>query len=160
MLTSWKGEVIQEFLRTVPLFAELDDDELAHVLMAGLLRRYPAGALILKEGSEGAQLHVIHQGRVRIGKVVPGVGEEALTILGPGEYFGEIEFLDGGSASAQAIAHTECEILSIPHGEVADLMGRPELANKFLWAFARTLARRLRDSNQRVVSLFALSRPH
>jgi CRP/FNR family cyclic AMP-dependent transcriptional regulator len=152
--------VIQEFLRTVPLFQELDDDELAHVLMAGLVRRYPQGALILKEGAESGQLFVIHQGRVRIGKVVPGVGEEALTILGPGEYFGEVEFLDGGLASAQAVAHTECEILSLPHAEVADLMVRPELANKFLWAFSRTLARRLRESNQRVVSLFALSRPH
>jgi CRP/FNR family cyclic AMP-dependent transcriptional regulator len=152
--------MIQEFLKTVPLFRDMDDDDLAHVLMAGLVRRYPEGALILKEGSEGAQLHVIHQGRVRIGKVVPGVGEEALTILGPGEYFGEVEFLDGGSASAQAVAHTECEILAIPHAEVMALMARPELANKFLWAFGRTLARRLRESNQRVVSLLALSRPH
>jgi CRP-like cAMP-binding protein len=143
--------MIQEFLRTVPLFRELDDDELTHVLMAGLVRRYPEGALILKEGSEGGQLHVIHEGRVRIGKVVP---------LGPGEYFGEVELLDGGAASAQAVAHTECEILALPHSEVAQLMARPELANKFLWAFARTLARRLRDSNQRVVSLFVLSRPH
>ena len=152
--------MIQEFLRTVPLFQELDDDELARVLMAGMVRRYPQGALILKEGSEGGQLYVIHEGRVRIGKVVPGVGEEALTILGSGEYFGEVEFLDGGRASAQAVAHTECEILALPHAEVADLMARPELANKFLWAFSRTLARRLRESNQRVVSLFALSRPH
>lgn len=151
--------MIQEFLRTVPLFAELDDDELARVLMAGLVRHYPEGALIIKEGAEGAQLHVIHEGRVRIGKVVPGVGEEALTILGPGDYFGEVEFLDGGTASAQAVAHTDCEILAIPHADVAELMRRPELANKFLWAFARTLARRLRDSNQRVVSLFVLSRP-
>lgn len=152
--------MIQEFLRTVPLFRELDDDELTHVLMAGLVRRYAESALILKEGSEGGQLYVIHEGRVRIGKVVPGVGEEALTILGPGDCFGEVEFLDGGAASAQAVAHTECEILAIPHAEVADLMSRPELANKFLWAFARTLAHRLRESNQRVVSLFVLSRPH
>lgn len=152
--------MIQEFLRTVPLFAELDDDELAHVLMSGMVRRFQAGSVILREGAEAVQLHVIHQGRVRIGKLVPGVGEEAFTILGPGEYFGEVEFLDGGTASAQAIAHTDCEILSIPQAEVADLMNRPELANKFLWAFARTLARRLRESNQRVVSLFALSRPH
>ena len=152
--------MIQEFLRQVPLFAELDDDELAHVLMAGLVRRYAEGAVIIREGAEATQLHVIHEGRVRIGKVVPGVGEEALTILGPGDYFGEVELLDGGTASAQAVAHTGCEVLAIPHSEVVALMGRPELANKFLWAFSRTLARRLRESNQRVISLFALSRPH
>jgi hypothetical protein len=38
-------------------------------------------------------------------------------------------------------------------------MRRPELANKFLRALARTLAERLRESNQRVAGLFALSRP-
>jgi hypothetical protein len=37
---------------------------------------------------------------------------------------------------------------------------RPELAARFLGYFARTLAGRLRESNQRVVSLFALSRSH
>ena len=152
--------MIQEFLRRVPLFAELDDDELTHVLMAGLVRRHPEGTIIIREGAEASQLHVIHQGRVRIGKVVPGVGEEALTILGPGQYFGEVELLAGGTASAQAVAHTACEVLAIPYSEVDLLMRRPELANKFLRAIARTLAERLRESNQRVVSLFALSRPH
>jgi CRP-like cAMP-binding protein len=151
--------MIQEFLRQVPLFAELDDDELTHVLMAGLVRRYPEGTLIIREGAEASQLHVIHEGRVRIGKVVPGVGEEALTILGPGESFGEVELLAGGTAAAQAVAHTDCEVLAIPYPEVAQLMRRPELANKFLRALARTLAERLRESNQRVAGLFALSRP-
>ena len=61
---------------------------------------------------------MIHQGQVRISKVVPGVGEEALAILGPGDFFGEIEFFDGAPASAHAIAHTDCEILSVPHGEI------------------------------------------
>lgn len=150
---------IQEFLKTVSLFRELDDDELAQVLMVGLVRRYPERAVILTEGSAGGQLHVIHQGKVRISKVVPGVGEEALTILSPGDFFGEIEFLDGAPASAHAIAHMECEILSIPHEEIRALMeSRPNLSAKFLWAFGQTLARRLRDSNQRMASLFAISR--
>jgi CRP-like cAMP-binding protein len=93
--------------------------------------------------------------------VVPGFGEEAFVILDPGAIFGEVEFLDGGTACAQAVAHTDCEVLTIPHGEVSDLMNRrPELAARFLGYFARTLAARLRESNQRVVSLFALSRSH
>jgi len=151
--------VIQEFLRQVPLFAELDDDELARVLMAGLVRRYPEGALIIREGAEASQLHVIHEGRVRIGKVVPGVGEEALAILEPGQFFGEIEFFDGAAASAQAVAHEDCEVLAIPHREIRALMdSRPEIGAKFLWAFARTLAGRLRDTNHRVASLLAISR--
>src|SRR5688572_31801497 len=123
--------MIQEFLKTVPLFRELDDDDLAQVLMVGLLRRHPEGAVLTTEGSPGGQLHVIHQGRVRISKVVPGVGEEALAILPPGEFFGEVEFFDGAPASAHAIAHTDCEVLSIPHEEVKRLAeSRPDLSAK------------------------------
>jgi CRP-like cAMP-binding protein len=96
---------------------------------------------------------------VRISKVVPGVGEEALTILGPGEFFGEVEFFDGAPASAHAIAHSDCEVFSIPHQEVRALMeSHPALCAKFLWAFSRTLAGRLRESNQKISSLFAIAR--
>jgi CRP-like cAMP-binding protein len=151
--------MIQEFLRSVPLFAELDDDELALVLMVGVVRRHPQGAVIITEGSPGGQLHVIHSGKVRIGKVVPGVGEEALAILAEADFFGEVEFFDRAPASAQAIAHTDCELFAIPHREIAELMQtRPGLSAKFLWAFARTLATRLRETNQRMASLFAISR--
>jgi len=151
--------MIQQFLKSIPLFRELDDDELAHVLMVGAVKRHREGTAILIDGSPGGQLHVIHQGQVRISKIVPGVGEEALSILGPGEFFGEVEFFDGAPASAHAIAHTECEVLSIPHREIQALMtSRPELAAKFLWAFSRTLATRLRETDQKMATLFALSR--
>jgi CRP/FNR family transcriptional regulator, cyclic AMP receptor protein len=150
---------MQEFLRSVTLFRDLDDEELAQVLMISLVKHYPLGTTILTEGSRGGQLHILHLGQVRISKVVPGAGEEALTILSPGEFFGEVEFFDGAPASAHAIAHSDCEVLSIPHKEMGVLMkARPALAAKFLWAFARTLAARLRETNQRMASLFAISR--
>ena len=151
--------MIQDFLGTVEMFRELDTDDLAHLLMVGLVKRYAPEVEILTEGTIGGRLNVIHQGQVRISKVVPGAGEEALVILGPGEIFGEVEFFDGSPSSAHAIAHTDCEILSIPHEEIRGLMSsRPELTAKFLWALGRTLARRIRSDNQRMASLFAISR--
>jgi len=151
--------MIQEFLRTVPLFHELDDEELTQVLLVALVKRYVAGAPILQEDQPGGQLHVIREGQVRISKTVPGLGEEALTILGPGEFFGEVEFFDGSPASAHAIAHTDCEMLQIPHEEMRTLLkSHPELAVRFFWAFGRTLATRLRETNQRMGSLLAISR--
>jgi CRP-like cAMP-binding protein len=150
---------MQEFLKQVPLFRELDDEELAQVLMAGIVKRFSEGAVILREGESGGQLFVIHSGQVRISKVVPGVGEEALSILSPAEFFGEVEFFDGSPSSAQAIAHSACEVLAVPHEEMAALMrSHPALSAKFLWAFSRTLATRLRETNQRMASLLAISR--
>lgn len=151
--------MIQEFLRTVPLFRELDDDELTQILMVGLVKRYPESTAILTEGESGGRLHVITEGEVRISKNVPGVGEEALAILRQGDFFGEVQFFDGAPASAHAIAHCDCEILSIPHTEVETLIrSRPALAAKFFWAFGRTLAGRLRETNARMATLLAISK--
>ena len=151
--------MIQDFLRTVELFSDLTDDELAHVLMVAMVKRYRAGNAILTEGALGGHLHVIHQGSVRLSKHVPGAGEEALTILGPGEIFGEMEFFDGLAPSSHVIAHTDCAVLSIPHAEVRSLMDhRPELTGKILWALGRSLSRRVRESYRQMASLFAISR--
>ena len=60
--------------------------------------------------------------------------------------------------SADALAHTDCEIFSLPHGELRRLMdSHPSLCAKFLWAFGRKLSHRLRETNQRM-ALFAASR--
>jgi CRP/FNR family transcriptional regulator, cyclic AMP receptor protein len=151
--------MIQQALKSVPIFRELDDDELAQVLMVGLVRRFAKGATVFKEGEAGRSLYVITEGQVRISKVVPGVGEEALSILPRGDLFGEVEFFDGAPSTANAIAHTDCEVLVIPHREMAGMLGsRPSLAAKFFWAFGRTLAGRLRDSDHRMAALLAMSR--
>lgn len=151
--------MIQDFLKTVPLFEALDDEELTQVLLVALLKRYPEGAVIIAEGAPGGRIHVIREGKVRISKIVPGYGEEALAILSAGDAFGEVEFFDGRPPSAHALAHTACEILSIPHVELASLLkARPGLEAKVLWSLGRTLARRLRDSNDKLASLFAVSR--
>jgi CRP-like cAMP-binding protein len=152
-------DVNQEFLKGVALLQELEDDDLTQLLMVGLVKQYARGATILSEGAPGGRLCIIHRGEVRISKVVPGVGEEALAILGAGDFFGEIEFLDGAPASASALAHTDCEVFAIPHHELQGLMrARPALGERFLGAFARTLAHRLRETNKKIVGLVAISR--
>ena len=151
--------MIQQLLRQIPLFKDLGDEDLAQLLMIGLVRKHREGATIVKEGVAGHRLHVICRGRVRISKMIPEVGEEALVILDAGDFFGEIEFLDGAPASASAIAHTACETFSIPHGELrAMLASRPELTARFLWVFAETLAARLRQTDRKLASFLSLGR--
>lgn len=149
----------RESLRKVTLFLGLEDEELDEVWSASSVVRYPAGSVILAEGAQGGNLRVIVEGEVRISKLVPAGGEEALAVLGPGEFFGEVEFFDGSPASAQASAHLDCEILTIPHIHLRRLMDeRPSLTARFLWTFSYTLARRLRETNERMASLLSISR--
>jgi CRP/FNR family transcriptional regulator, cyclic AMP receptor protein len=150
--------LIQQFLRQLPLFEDLSDDDLAQLLMIGLVRRYRDGAAILTEGVPGLRLHVIRRGQVRISKMIPQVGEEALMILGPGDFFGEMEFLDGAPASANAIAHGACEIFSIPHAELRAMMSsRPELTARLLLALGKTLSGRLRETTRKLATFLALA---
>ena len=151
--------MIQNFLRSVELLSDLNDDELAHILMTGMVKRYRAGTPVVSEGAPNGQLFIIRSGQVRLSKHVPGAGEEALTILGPGEMFGEMEFFDGTPPSVHVIAHTDCDLLAIPHDEIHSMMKTdPVLSGKFLWALGRTLSRRVREGHQRMASLFAISR--
>ena len=100
---------------------------------------------------------MIHRGRVRVSKLVAGGGEEALVILGPGDFFGEIEFFDGDASAAHVVAHTDCELLSIPHSELRELMTSDQkLGRTLLWAFARAMSRRIRDTNDRLAALLSI----
>jgi len=150
---------LQGFLQSTPLFAGLDEVIIRKLLLVSLVRRFRPRAEILKEGAPGGLLHLVRSGEVRISKLVPSGGEEALAVVGPGEFFGEVEFFDGAPPSAHAIAHTDCEIVSIPHQDLRRLMeSRPDLGEKLLWAFARSFARRLRETNERLAGLLSISR--
>ena len=123
----------QEFLRAVPLFHDLDDEELTQILLVVLVKRFSAGASILTEEAPGGQLHIIREGQVRISKTVPGLGEEALTILGPGEFFGEACLAGQRLRMSSATAITPSTILSIDTAAMAGLLRQERgLADRFI----------------------------
>ena len=65
-------------------------------------RRYAADGLIFAEGEPGDSLYIVVDGAVRISRMVPGMGEECLAILGRGEVFGELALVDDQPRSADA----------------------------------------------------------
>lgn len=152
-------QVNPEFLRRVRLFEGLDVSELAELLMLGAVKEYRKDDVIFEDGSTGDSFFVIYDGAIRISKVFQQVGEEALTVLGAGEFFGEMSFFDDEPRSARAIAHDDAKLLEIRNQDLkAHLEKRPDVALKFLWAFARTLSQRVRDTNEKFSALFAISR--
>ncbi len=152
--TGHSGEVLRRTL----LFRDLDDDEIAAVLLLGQVAAYPAGSTIFVESAEADRLYVIYDGSIRISKFVEGVGEEALAILQAGDFFGEMALIEHSSRSAHAIAHTEVRLLEIPIPAMADLLESDKtLACKFLWNFCRVLSSRLRETSSKISSLFLIS---
>ncbi|MGZ8853172.1 MAG: cyclic nucleotide-binding domain-containing protein, partial [Thermoanaerobaculia bacterium] len=66
--------------------------------------RFNEGSMMFREGEKGDKLYIVLDGRVRISKFIPGVGEEALTVLDRGEFFGEMNFIDRTHRSSDAVA--------------------------------------------------------
>ncbi len=153
------GGLNPEFLRRVQLFAGLDDSELAEILMLGMVKEHPKDAVIFEDGASGESFYVIYDGSVRISKMFDHMGEEALTVLGAGEFLGEMSFFDDEPRSARAVAHEDAKLLEIRNQALkTHLNDRPAVALKFLWSFSRTLSKRVRDTNAKFSALFAISR--
>jgi CRP-like cAMP-binding protein len=88
-----------EVLQRVPLFADLDEGELAQVASVFKERRFEAGETIIQQGSGAAAFFVIASGEARV--LVDG--EERRT-LGSGDHFGEMALIDAGTRTATVVA--------------------------------------------------------
>ena len=115
---------------------------------------------VFSHGDPGDGLYLILEGAVRISRRVSGIGEEALAVLKPGQYFGEMSIVDDEMPrSADAIAHERTRLLKLPKDDLRDLMFVDrELAYELLWRFVRTLSGRLRDSNDKLLMLTVSSK--
>ena len=147
-------------LSKVSFLRELTPDELDRVLAIARVVRYGKDAVLFKEGDPGAALYIVVDGSVRVSKVVPGARDEAVAFMERGGCFGEMALIDEFPRSADAIAQTDCRVLFFDKDVLLDLLQEdPVIARKILWAFCRTLSMRLRETTDRIVSLFTLARP-
>jgi CRP/FNR family cyclic AMP-dependent transcriptional regulator len=90
--------------------------ELREIASLGAVREFRARTVLLNEGDETDSLYIILEGRVRA-YVSDAAGREAvLSIMGPGEYFGELAF-DHRPRSASVITLEPCRMIVVPRAE-------------------------------------------
>jgi CRP/FNR family cyclic AMP-dependent transcriptional regulator len=147
-----------EFLKKVPMLENLTLQELGKIEKISHVEAFAKDAVIFTEGEPGDCCYVITNGEVRISKMIPNVGEEALAVLKPGDYFGEMALIDNFPRSAHAIANSDVAALVINKTELDKIliMDR-ELGYKLLWAFTKTLSKRLRETNEKMASFLAMT---
>lgn len=147
-----------DILKKVALFEGLTSSQLKKLAAIAEPREFPIGAHLFREGEASKSMFIIVDGRVRISKVVPGIGEEALAILEKGQYFGEMSLIEDSPRSADAIAHSTCKLYELSREKLDQVMFTDkELAYVLLWTFVRTLSARLRETNDKIRGFFALS---
>jgi CRP/FNR family cyclic AMP-dependent transcriptional regulator len=147
-----------KLIKQAAVFSTLEEDELERVAEICKEQSFKFGQTIFKEGEPGNRLYIISTGDVRISRVVPGSGEEALTVLKPGACFGEMAVFDRSERSTDAIANTDCTLLTISRSDFEILLDfNRDVAYKVLWAVVRLLCERLRITNDNLRSFLAMS---
>lgn len=145
-------------IKKAAIFADLDENELERVAEICDEQQFKFGKTIFKEDEPGNRLFIIAEGEVRISRNVPGSGEEALAVLKPGACFGEMAVLDRSTRSTDAIANTDCVLLTITRSDFEMLLDFDrELGYKVLWSVVRLLCDRLRITNDNLRSFLAMS---
>jgi CRP/FNR family cyclic AMP-dependent transcriptional regulator len=115
--------------------------------------RFREGSMVFREGERGEKLYIVLDGRVRISKFIPGVGEEALAVLDRGDFFGEMALIDDKVRSADAKAHDgDATVLSIDRATLNEILSMdPHASLQFLNLLCRMISRRLREINEKIV---------
>jgi CRP-like cAMP-binding protein len=145
-----KGMNIDHFIREIPLFAGLVDEQIQWLAVIVEKRKYSRGKVIFTEGEEATGLYVLHTGRVKIYKLSSEGKEQILHIFGPGEPFGEVAVFAGGQFPAYAEALEVSETLFFPRKKIVELLTKdPSMAMNML----AMLSKRLKYFTQLVENL-------
>jgi CRP-like cAMP-binding protein len=130
-----------DLLRSVPLFADLSDRELAMMAESMKERLFRAGHVIAKEGSHGVGFFVIAEGNAQVTVAGQPVGR-----LGPGDYFGEIALIADSDRTATVTAEAELACYGMTSWEFRPLV---EENAEIAWKLLQAVARKVRDAERR-----------
>jgi CRP/FNR family cyclic AMP-dependent transcriptional regulator len=140
-------------LRSVPLFAGLPSEQLRALASVVMHRSVPRASIIMAAGDPVDCLYIVITGRLKVMMGEADGKEVILSILGPGEFFGEMGLVDDSPRSASVVAIEPCELLSVTKRAFRKcLVENTEVAMTVL----RVVVRRLREADRKIGSLAML----
>jgi len=126
------GELVNEYLaRALPT---LSFDQMLAATHKLQRRRYDAGAMIITEGHNSDAFYIVASGTVEV--VLPRHDQPDVVALelGPGRYFGEMEFFHErrNRASIRACSSSSVEVLELTYDQLSELLGKSEVTRDAL----------------------------
>ena len=128
-------------LEQVPLLAGIDRRELRTLARSLAIRTFNEGELVTREGSGAAGFFLVLEGNA-----VVSVGGALIRSLGRGDHFGEVALLDDSVRSASIVAATDLRCAGMAAWQFRPFV---ETHPKVAWPLLQTLARRLREAEER-----------
>ncbi len=140
-------------LDTIPLFAHLDEEELARIGEVARERSYPKNSVILFEDDPGDALYVVVSGRVKVVLIGEDGREVILSTMDKGNFFGEMSLIDDEPRSAHVIAMENSRLLVLRRDDFHRCLDTtPRIALGLL----RVLSKRLRQADNQIGGLVLL----
>ena len=129
-----------------------------------LVKSYEKDTLIMAECQSGSEMYIIQEGEVHITKVVDDK-EVTLAMLKKGDMFGEMALLENKPRSANAVAHTDCKLMTVNRANFDKMvMTQPQLVARLtttladrIWSMNRQLTNALiQDPYHKMIDMLAL----
>ncbi|QGP92895.1 Anaerobic regulatory protein [Neomoorella glycerini] len=139
-----------EFLRQVPVFADLSPEELQHIASLAIFRRYRKNMYIFMEGEPGDAIYFVKKGAIKLFQVLEDGREKILHFVREGEIFAEVLLFEGGPYPATAETLEDTEVGIIRNADMERLLSRHgEMAVKII----KVMSRRLRQAQEHIRDL-------
>ena len=143
----------QELLRSVPIFSELSEADIASLARLTSRRTCPKDTVVFFENEEGDSFFCIVAGRIKVTILGDDGREVILSVLGRGDFFGEMALLDNEPRSATAIAVEDTELLSLHRNDFQSVLSDNR---SIMSALIKILTARLRRANHQISTLALL----
>src|SRR5258708_16378773 len=154
--TRWPMSCNPEVLKHVPLFALLDEDEIAVLAGQVELKNFAPRQRIYKIGDPGGQAYVMVSGRVRVTTVDEDHQESGVDEPRYGAFFGFASMLEQNSPATIATAVEDTQCVEVSRADIATLLQRkPHAGMDMLTVLGRQF-----HASQQLVRVRAMRNPN
>lgn len=127
-------------IEIVPIFSNLNYEEMMEVASITTDRTYKKGEMIYMAGDVGEKLYVIHTGKVKINRFTESGKEQVIRVIGPGEFMGELSLFSSAHMTDNAEALEDTRMCIIGGENLKELMRRyPDITFKVIEEISRRL---------------------
>lgn len=142
-----------DLLKKQVLLEDIGDEGLDKMSRIIKEMSFKKGEYLFREGDDTRGLYLVLSGKVEISKVTTDGWRQTLTVVAPGQFFGELSLLERRRHVASAVAIEDTELFLLPKGEFEKIMAEDiELACSIIKKLAIVMTKNLRRMNEKFLS--------
>jgi CRP/FNR family transcriptional regulator len=144
---------MSQALKQQSLFSDIDSEGLEKLSKVVKKLSLKKGEQLFKEKDDTRGVFLLHSGKVEISRVTADGWRQTLTVVTPGDFFGELSILERRHHVASAVAVEDAELFLIPKEEFDRFMEQDtKLACYILKKIAMEMSKKLRRTTDKFLS--------